>query len=172
MKQLLFLVWILLFGSNCLAEEAVDSSASGGADQADQNDEGVLDQFLDTFDANPFDFRGWTPRYAYVDDDNIIGHTHYFGVGYYVRNGAAHEGPTLRAGVGTRGDKLNLTYTDGFSFMHVDFGLSYYFLDDDNPRAVNEVESLALELGLRFWVIQFIGVHTEETSFVSLAYGF
>jgi len=33
-------------------------------------------------------------------------------------------------------------------------------------------ELLGLEMGLRFWVIQFIGVHTEETSWVTLAYGF
>ncbi len=171
MKQVLFLLFALTFGMGVYADDQTDAGTETASD-GEANSGSVLDDFLDTFDANPFDFRGWTPRYAYVVSDNMIGDNHYVGAGYYVRKGAAHEGPTLRGGFGTRGDKINLTYTDGFSFMHVDFGLSYYFLDDDNPRAANEVEALAIELGLRFWVFQIIGVHTEETSFVSLAYGF
>jgi len=119
------------------------------------------------------DMKGWTPRYAYVSDDNLIGHTHYAGVSFFKRQGAAHEGPTLRFGLGTKGEKINLSYTSGFSFLGVDIGLSYLFPDKEQRVNFRDaVEGLGLELGLRMWVVQLIAIHTEETSYVSLAYGF
>ena len=119
------------------------------------------------------DMKGWTPRYAYVTDDNLIGKTHYLGVSYYKKQGAAHEGPTLRVGLGDRGEKINLSYTSGFSFMSVDMGLSYLLPDQNNPRNFDqEIEGLGIEIGLRLWVVQLIGIHTEKTSYVELAYGF
>ncbi len=119
------------------------------------------------------DMKGWTPRYAYVDDDNLIGHTHYAGVSFFKRQGATHEGPTLRFGLGTKGEKINLSYTSGFSFLGVDIGLSYLFPDEEQRANLRDaVEGLGLELGLRMWVVQLIAIHTEETSYVSLAYGF
>ncbi len=119
------------------------------------------------------DMKGWTPRYAYVDDDNLIGHTHYAGVSFFKRQGATHEGPTLRFGLGTKGEKINLSYTSGFSFLGVDIGLSYLFPDEEQRANFRDaVEGLGLELGLRMWVVQLIAIHTEETSYVSLAYGF
>lgn len=119
------------------------------------------------------DMKGWTPRYAYVSDDNLIGHTHYAGVSFFKRQGAAHEGPTLRFGLGTRGEKINLAYTSGFSFLGVDIGLSYLFPDKNQPANFRDaVEGLGLELGLRMWVVQLIAIHTDQTSYVSLAYGF
>jgi len=120
-----------------------------------------------------YDLEGWTPRYAYVVDDNYIGRTHYAGISYFKRQGAAYEGPTVRVGFGKRGEKINLSYTSGFSFMGVDMGLSYLILNKDNPREYGEsIEGLGLELGLRLWVVQVIALHTEESSYVSLAYGF
>ncbi len=150
MKHILIFLVVLLFAPFSVAESS----------------------FFDDLDLDPFDFEGLTPRYAYVHDENLIGHMHYVGASYYTRVGAAHEGPTLRAGFGKDGEKINLAYTDGFSFMHVDFGLSYYFLNTDNERDLEGVELLALELGVRFWVVQIIGMHSEETSYVSLGFGF
>ena len=52
-------------------------------------------------------------------------------------------------------------------------GLSYLIPDQSNPRNFDqEIEGLGLEIGLRLWVVQLIGIHTEETSYVELAYGF
>tara|TARA_R110002072_G_scaffold90500_10_gene202537 strand:+ start:14456 stop:14932 length:477 start_codon:yes stop_codon:yes gene_type:complete len=119
------------------------------------------------------DLKGWTPRYAYVTDDNLIGKTHYLGVSYFKRQGAAYEGPTLRAGFGDRGEKVNLSYTSGFSFMSVDMGLSYIVPDKKiRGNFAESLEGLGLELGLRLWVVQLIAIHTEKTSYVELAYGF
>lgn len=119
------------------------------------------------------DLKGWTPRYAYITDDNIIGKTHYVGVSYFKRNGAAYEGPTLRAGFGDRGEKINLAWSSGFSFMAVDMGLSYMIPDkNDRRNFADNLEGLGLELDIRFWVVQFIAVHTEKTSYISLGYGF
>lgn len=119
------------------------------------------------------DLKGWTPRYAYVTDDNLIGRMHYAGISYFKRQGAIHEGPTLRVGFGDRGEKVNLSFTSGFSFLSVDMGLSYLIPDQSNPRNFDqEIEGLGLEIGLRLWVVQLIGIHTEETSYVELAYGF
>lgn len=119
------------------------------------------------------DLKGWTPRYAYVVDDNLIGRTHYAGISYFKGQGAAYEGPTLRVGFGKRGEKFNLSYTSGFSFIGVDIGLSY-ILPNKSKRAniADNLEGLGLELGLRMWVVQLIAIHTEKTSNVSLAYGF
>lgn len=122
---------------------------------------------------NISDREGWTPRYAYVVDDNLIGRTHYMGMSFFKRQGAAHEGITLRGGFGHFGEKINLSYSSGFSLMGVDFGLSYMALDKKNLRQHdNEIEGLGLELGLRFWVVQVIALHLDQTSYVSLAYGF
>jgi hypothetical protein len=119
------------------------------------------------------DMKGWTPRYAYVSDDNLIGHTHYAGVSFFKREGAVHEGPTLRFGLGTRGEKINLAFTSGFSFLGVDIGLSYLFPDKEQRANFRDaVEGLGLELGLRMWVVQVIAIHTDQTSYISLAYGF
>ena len=115
------------------------------------------------------DLKGWTPRYAYIVDDNIIGRTHYAGISYFKRQGAVYEGPTLRAGLGKRGEKVNLSYTSGFSFM----ALSYLLPDKNKRRNVaDNLEGLGIELGIRFWVVQFIAIHTEKTSYISLGYGF
>jgi len=117
--------------------------------------------------------KGWTPRYIYVTDDNLIGHTHYFGVSYFKRQGAAFEGPTARFGLGTEGEKINLGYTSGSSFFSVDMGLSYNFLDSDNPRKHDSgLGGLSAELGLRFWAVQIIMQNSEDTSYVSLGFGF
>jgi hypothetical protein len=122
---------------------------------------------------NISDMEGWTPRYAYVVDDNLIGRTHYMGFSFYKRQGAAHEGLTLRGGFGHYGEKINLSYSSGFSLMSVDMGLSYMVLDKSNPRQhENEIQGLGIELGLRFWVVQVIALHLDENSYVSLAYGF
>lgn len=119
------------------------------------------------------DLKGWTPRYAYVDGDNIIGRTHYAGISYFKRQGAAYEGPTLRVGLGARGEKINLSYTSGFSFFGVDVGLSYILPDkNDRSNIADNLEGVGLELGLRMWVVQLIAIHMEKTSYVKLAYGF
>lgn len=129
---------------------------------------------LDDFELKKItDLKGWTPRYAFVVDDNMIGKTHYAGVSYFKRQGAAYEGPTLRVGFGDRGEKVNLSYSSGFSFMAVDVGLSYMVPDKIKRKDFSDgVEGLGLELGLRLWVVQLIAVHAEKTSYVSLAYGF
>ncbi|MFT6028566.1 MAG: hypothetical protein ACI8O8_000290 [Oleiphilaceae bacterium] len=119
------------------------------------------------------DLKGWTPRYALLVDDNLIGRTHYVGISYFKRQGAAYEGPTLRVGFGKDGEKINLSYTSGFSFMGVDMGLSYILPNKSARSNFSEnLEGLGLELGLRLWVVQFIALHTEKTSYVELAYGF
>tara|TARA_R110001592_G_scaffold288331_2_gene557333 strand:- start:1169 stop:1645 length:477 start_codon:yes stop_codon:yes gene_type:complete len=119
------------------------------------------------------DLKGWTPRYALVMDDNLIGRTHYAGIAYFKRQGAEYKGPTLRAGFGANGEKINLSYTSGFSFMSVDMGLSYIIPDKNKRRNFAEnLEGVGIELGLRMWVVQLIAIHTEKTSYVSLAYGF
>jgi len=135
-------------------------------------------KFLDDFKLKQiYDLEGWTPRYAYVVDDNYIGRTHYAGISFFKRQGAAHEGPTLRVGFGKYGEKINLSYTSGFAFMGVDMGLSYLVLNKDNDRRGDESfagfsEGLGLELGLRLWVVQVIALQLEKSSYVSLAYGF
>ncbi len=160
---------LLLFG--CVSLSMAEES-SNTAEDADESS--FFDQFEFENDSDPFNMKGLTPRYAYVHDENLIGHAHYGGIAYFAKHGAAWEGPSLRAGIGTQGEKINIAYTDGFSFFQVDLGLSYYFLNRDNPRSrkLEGVELLGFELGLRMWVVQVIGVHTEETSFVSLAFGF
>ncbi|MFV1873588.1 MAG: hypothetical protein ACMZ64_09730 [Oleiphilus sp.] len=129
---------------------------------------------LDDFDLKKVtDLKGWTPRYAFIVDDNMIGKTHYAGISFFKRQGAAYEGPTARMGFGDRGEKVNLSYTSGFSFMAVDIGLSYIIPDKIKRQDFTDgVEGIGIELGLRFWVVQLIALHTEETSYVSLAYGF
>jgi len=120
-----------------------------------------------------FEIKGWTPRYIYVDGDNLIGHTHYFGASYFKRQGAAFEGPTMRFGLGTKGEKINVGYTSGSSFFSVDMGLSYNFLDSDNPRKHGSgLGGLSVELGLRIWAVQIIMQNSEDTSYVALGYGF
>ncbi len=122
---------------------------------------------------NISDMEGWTPRYAYVVDDKLLGRTHYMGMSFLKRQGAAHEGLTLRGGFGHYGEKINLSLTSGFSFMSVDMGLSYMLLDKSNPRQHdNEFQGLGIELGLRMWVVQILALHLDEYSYVSLAYGF
>lgn len=167
MKLLILIT--LFFGAASLGW-AGDANESG--QEADEP--GFFDQFEFENDSDPFNMKGLTPRYAYIDDENLIGHAHYGGIAYFARHGAAWEGPSLRAGIGNGGEKINIAYTDGFSFFQVDLGLSYYFLNRDNPRSrdLEGVELLGIELGLRMWVVQVIGVHTEETSFVSLGFGF
>lgn len=129
---------------------------------------------LDDFDLKKVtDLKGWTPRYVLLTDDNMIGRTHYAGVSYFKREGAAYEGPTLRIGFGDRGEKVNLGWTSGFSFMAVDFGLSYVVPDKIKRQNISDgLEGIGLELGLRFWVVQLIALHMERTSYVSLGYGF
>lgn len=156
MKPLVCLLLLCLSLSSAYAEEEM-AEESG---------------WFENIDLNPFDMKGWTPRYAYVDGDNFIGYTHYVGLSYFQKAGKESEGVTFRTGLGNRGKKYNLAYTNSFPFMHVDFGLSYYDLDDDNFRNLSDEELLGIEMGLRFWVVQIIGVHTENTSFVKLAYGF
>lgn len=119
------------------------------------------------------DLKGWTPRYAFVLDDNLIGHYHYAGVSFFKRDGAEFNGPTLRAGLGQRGEKINLAYTSGFTFMAVDMGLSYVVPDkNDRQNVADNIEGIGLELGLRFWVVQLVAIHMEKGSYVSLGYGF
>jgi hypothetical protein len=120
-----------------------------------------------------FEVEGWTPRYTYVLEDNLIGNTHYFGVSYFKRQGAAFDGPTARIGVGKKGEKINIGYTSASSFFGVDMGLSYNFLDSNNSRQHESgIGGLSVELGLRFWVVQFIMQNSEDTSYVSLGLGF
>lgn len=120
-----------------------------------------------------FEVEGWTPRYSYIPDDNLIGEAHYAGVSYFKRQGAAFEGPTARIGVGKRGEKINIGYTSASSFFGVDMGLTYNFLDEDNPRQHSSgISGLSLELGIRLWVVQFIMQNSEDTSFIELAFGF
>ncbi|MFT6122547.1 MAG: hypothetical protein ACJASG_001070 [Oleiphilaceae bacterium] len=120
-----------------------------------------------------FEVEGWTPRYTFVADDNLIGKAHYFGVSYFDRQGAAFEGPTARVGVGANGEKINLAYTSGSSFFGVDMGFSYNFLDSDNPRKHDSgLGGLSVEVGLRIWVVQFIMQNSEDTSYISLGFGF
>lgn len=135
---------------------------------------GLDDLSLDDFTwDNITDREGWTPRYAYVVDDNLIGRTHYMGMSFFRRQGAAHQGWTLRGGFGHHGEKINISFSNGFHLLGVDLGLSYLILDKKNLRQhENEIEGLALEIGLRLWVVQVIGVHMDETSYVNLAYGF
>lgn len=130
------------------------------------------DNWWQDIDLDPFDMKGFTPRYAYLDNDNFIGYAHYVGLSYFQKAGAESEGLTFRTAFGTQGKKYNLSYSNAFSFMSVDFGLSWYQLDKDNPRKLKDEELLGLEMGLRFWVVQIVGVHTENTSFITLGYGF
>jgi len=159
-----------LDGSTVTAEAEVDSSDSYFD---------LPDFSFDSLDLTDFrlkdiyDMKGWTPRYILVSDDNLIGRTHYMGLSYFNRQGAAHEGPSLRVGFGERGEKINLSYSSGFSFMGVDMGLSYLILNKDNLRQhETEIEGFGLEIGLRLWVVQLIAIHMDETSYVSLGYGF
>lgn len=158
MKSISALLVLFLLSFSAFGEELDESPAESS--------------WYEDVDLDPFNMKGITPRYAYVDFDKIIGYTHYTGASYFKKSGAESEGITFRVGLGTLGEKYNLAYTNAFSFMHVDFGLSLYSLDDDNPKDLEREELIALELGLRMWVVQVIGVVTENTSFVSLAYGF
>jgi len=153
---------IFLFTMPLLAQESTEELEMESAEES----------WYDDIDLDPFNMKGFSPRYAYLDFDNLIGYAHYFGVSYFQKAGAESEGVTVRTGQGTMGEKFNLSYTNSFSFMSVDFGLSYYHLDDDNFRQFDDEELLGIELGLRLWVVQVIGVHMENTSFVTLAYGF
>ncbi|MFT7372097.1 MAG: YD repeat-containing protein [Oleiphilaceae bacterium] len=120
-----------------------------------------------------FKAEGWTPRYTYFEDDNLIGEAHYVGVSYFKRQGAAFEGPTARIGVGKGGEKINLGYTSGSEFFGVDVGFSYNFLNSNNPRKPSSgLGGLGVEVGLRLWVVQFIMQNTEDTSYISLGFGF
>ena len=108
-----------------------------------------------------------------MPDDNLIDETHYFGVSYFKRQGAAFEGPTARIGVGKEGEKIHIGYTSASSFFGVDMGLSYNFFDSDNNRKPDSgIGGLSVELGLRLWVVQFIMQNSEDTSYVSLGFGF
>lgn len=161
MKSFVSTLLALLFALPALAETP-------------EGDELALSEeaWYEEIDWDPFDGKGFTPRYAYLDFDNFIGYAHYYGLSYYQKAGAESEGVTARVADGTMGKKYNLSYSNAFSFMAVDFGLSYYDLASDNFRNLSDEELLGLELGLRFWVVQLVAVHTENTSFVTFGYGF
>lgn len=126
----------------------------------------------DSLDLDLFDMDGITPRYAYVED-TYLGYMHYTGLAYLRKNGPISDGLSARVGIADHGTKFNLAYTNTFSLMGLDFGLTYTVFDEDNAQQNETVlEGLGVELGLRLWVVQVIGVHMEETSYVSLAYGF
>ncbi|TNC80586.1 MAG: hypothetical protein C9356_13610 [Oleiphilus sp.] len=162
MTRLLIALFVWVFSLTLHAEDVEDNAGQSSSEEA----------WYEDIDWDPFNMKGITPRYAYLDYDNFIGYGHYVGLSYFKKSGAESEGVTFRTGLGTMGKKYNLAYSNSFSFMHVDFGLSYYDLDSDNYRPLNYEELLGIELGLRMWVVQIIGVHTENTSFITLAYGF
>jgi len=119
------------------------------------------------------DMEGWTPRYAFLRDDVFVGKTHYAGVSFFKKSGAEYSGPTFRVGFGEHGERVNLAYTSGFSFMSVDMGLSYMFINKGYKTEFdNPIEGIGLELGLRLWVVQLIMRQSERMSYVALAYGF
>lgn len=128
--------------------------------------------FDDKIDLNPFNMKGLSLRYAYLDFDNYIGYTHYVGAAYYKKSGAESEGFSARVGIGTLGTKYNLSYSNAFSFMHVDFGLSLYDLNSRSDRTLKSDESISIEMGLRMWVVQIVANHFEDMSFVTFGYGF
>lgn len=160
MNRVFAALLIFIFTTPLLAEELAGKPAE--------------ENWYDDIDIDPFNMKGITPRYAYLDYDNLIGYAHYFGLSYFKKAGAESEGVTIRTAQGTLGEKFNLSYTNSFSFMSVDFGLSYYHLDSDNPRKfeMEYEELLGIEMGLRLWVFQIVAVHMENTSFVTLGYGF
>jgi hypothetical protein len=161
MKKLIFTLMLVLISMSARAEFKMEHIGLGDLSWSDFSWDNISDM------------EGWTPRYVYVVDDNLIGRTHYMGMSFFKRQGAAHEGVTLRGGFGHYGEKINLSYTSGFSLMGVDMGLSYMVLDKSNLRQHdNEVQGLGLELGLRFWGVQVIAIHLDENSYVSLGYGF
>lgn len=124
-------------------------------------------------DLDPFDLEGLTPRYSFMRDDNLMGRVHYVGMSYFRKRGVISDGITARVGLGDLGTKINLAYTNTFSFFGIDFGLSYTFLDEDNRREYDgHIQGLSAELGARMWVFQVIAVQMEEFSYVKLAYGF
>jgi len=156
MKKIFLFALVTLFSLNTYAEFSFD------------------DLSLDNFSLNKItDMEGWTPRYAFIRDDNFLGRTHYTGVSFFKRDGAEYSGPTLRVGFGDHGERVNLSYTSGFSFMSVDMGFSYMFVNKGYRTEFKDpIEGIGAELGLRLWVIQIIARVSEETSYVSLAYGF
>lgn len=175
MKHLVCLVLCSLLSVSALAEtQNTEDQDNGKQYREDGREYPQLfgENWLEELDLDPFDMKGFTPRYAYLDDDNFIGYAHYVGLSYFQKAGAESEGVTFRTAFGTRGKKYNLAYSNAFSFMSVDFGLSYYDLDSDNPRKLEYEELLGVEMGLRFWVVQIVGVLTENSSFVTLGYGF
>jgi len=133
------------------------------------------DTYIDypKWDWDLFDGNGWTPRYAYLDNDNVLGYVHYAGMAYYNKRGAQHSGAVFRYGHGTKGYKLNAAYSNSFSLMSVDFGFSWHVVDGEhNARGFDGIEQLGLEMGLRFWVVQIVATHTEDYSWATLGYGF
>lgn len=133
------------------------------------------DTYIDypTWDWDLFDGSGWTPRYAYLDTDNVLGYVHYGGLGYYHKEGGQMSGAVFRYGHGTKGKKYNIAYSNSFSMMSVDFGFSWHVVDaEHNARGFDGLEQLGLEVGLRLWVVQIIATHTEDYSWATLGYGF
>lgn len=124
------------------------------------------------WDWDLFDGEGWTPRYAYLDNDNVLGYVHYAGMAYYHKAGKQMSGAVFRYGHGTKGKKFNVAYSNSFSFMSVDFGFSWHIVDAQYDRGMKGIEQLGLEMGLRFWVVQIIATHTEDYSWATLGYGF
>lgn len=119
------------------------------------------------------EFRGWTPRYMYVDGDNLIGHHHYFGMAFYTPQGKGWEGLSARYGKGTDGNKINVSYSAGSSFFGVDIGFSYAWIDEmPRMKYSQDIHGLGVELGLRMWFANIVAFHAEQTSYISMGYGF
>lgn len=127
----------------------------------------------DSVDLDLFDLEGLTPRYAYMVDDKYLGKMHYVGMSYFRKRGVISDGLTGRVGLGDHGTRVNISYTNTFSFFGVDIGLSYNILEDNHPLDHGGgINGLTAELGARMWVVQAIASHGNGYSYIKLAYGF
>jgi hypothetical protein len=117
------------------------------------------------------------PRLVYVEPTNnsesLLGRYLYLGVIFADNNPAGFAGPSIKAGWGKTGKKLNLSFVTGSRSMSLEAGVSYIKQDADATLFINpEHKGYAFEASFRLNAVSIIGVFSKENTSIELGLGF
>ena len=124
--------------------------------------------------ADEFDF---FPRISVNNSNNpsksLLGRYLYIGTAIQKAKGGALNinGPSLKLGIGTTGQKVNLSWLQGNGFLSYEAGVSY-FNQDINKSALlinPDGKGLAVEASIRFGIGIMTGIASQDV--VSLEFG-
>ena len=118
---------------------------------------------------------GAVPRLSVQFADHGIGTYAYGGLAYGDASGGVFRGPSIKAGYGQHGHKLNASwfYSAG-GMANIDLGISKYYIDSEYKGIdVFGGDSVAMELTLGMFILQVNLVISEDGSnFANLGIGF